>query len=81
MKTIRDLAAVSARLEETVSSLPLGATNAAELFDRYEEVAIQVLDSEFGDYPAGTLESYLKEFLHDKERSLGLLKGPNSQQQ
>ncbi|MBK7729681.1 MAG: hypothetical protein IPJ33_14635 [Gammaproteobacteria bacterium] len=42
--TIRTLAEVGARLEEAVRSLP---GDGHDLFDRYEMVAIQILDSEF----------------------------------
>ena len=67
MTTIRSLAEVSACLEKTVSTLPVRATNAAELFDRYEEIAIEVLDSEFGNYTPGTLEEYLETYLYLKQ--------------
>ena len=78
---IRDFAAVSARLEKTVTTLPVPATNAAEMFDRYEEVAIQVLDSEFGNYPAGALEDYLQRYLYIKRLELDLIHGPYPQQE
>ena len=50
---IRPLAAVGARLEETVRSLPGLPSDPAELFDRYEEVSIQILDSECEDFVPG----------------------------
>jgi len=62
----RSLAEVRTRLEDAVTGLPVQATNTAELFDLYEEVAIQVLDSEYANYPDGTLEEYLKTYLHLK---------------
>ena len=76
---IRNLAAISARLEETVTTLPVQATSAAELFDLYEEIAIEVLDSEFGQYPAGTLEDYLRRYLYLKRLELDLVQGPYPQ--
>jgi hypothetical protein len=78
---IRNLAAVSARLEETVSTLPVQVTNAAELFDLYEQIAIEVLDSEFGQYPAGALEDYLQRYLYIKRLELDLVHGPYLQQE
>ncbi len=79
--THRNLAAISARLEETVSRLPVRATNAAELFDRYEEVAIQVLDSEFDNYTPGELQEYLETFLYLKQLELGLISFPDPLEQ
>ena len=75
--THRNLAEVSARLEETVSSLPVRATNAAELFNHYEEVAIQVLDSEFSNYTPGALEEYLQTYLYLKRLELDLVTFPH----
>jgi hypothetical protein len=77
--TIRNLAEVRTRLEETVTTLPALATNAAELFDRYEEVAIQVLDSEFSNYVPGALEDYLQRYLYLKRLELDLIQGPYPQ--
>jgi hypothetical protein len=71
--THRSLAEVRARLEETVSTLPANPTNAGELFDRYEEIAIQVLDSEHGNYTPGALEEYLRTYLYLKQLELGLI--------
>ena len=74
--TIRNLAEVRIRLEETVTTLPEQATNAAELFDLYEEIAIEVLDSEFDHYPVGALEDYLQRYLYLKRLELDLIQGP-----
>ena len=79
--THRNLAAVSARLEEAVSSLPVRATNAAELFNHYEEVAIQVLDSEFNNYTPGELQEYLETYLYLKQLELGLVPFPDPREQ
>ncbi len=60
---IRDPAEVGARLEETVLALLGEHATDAEKYETYERVAIQILDSEFMDYPTGELEAYLLEFL------------------
>ena len=73
---IRNLAEVRTCLEETVTTLHARATNAAELFNLYEEIAIEVLDSEFGNYPAGALEDYLQRYLYLKRLELDLIQGP-----
>lgn len=75
--TIRSLAEVGVRLEETVSTLPVTATTASELFDRYEEIAIEVLDSEHGNYTPGALEEYLKTYLYLKQLELRLIPFPD----
>ena len=77
----RDLSGVRARLEEAVCSLPAGANNAAELFDRYEEVAIEVLDSECCNYTPGELQEYLETFLYLKQLELGLVPFPDPREQ
>lgn len=71
--TIRTLAEVGARLEETVRSLP---GDGHDLFDRYEMVAIQILDSEFPDFAPGLLEHYLSAYLDLKRLELG--SGPST---
>ena len=48
------------------------ASNSAQLYDLYEEMAIQVLDSEYASYPADTLERYLRLYLRMKRLELGL---------
>jgi hypothetical protein len=78
--TIRNLAEVRTRLEEAVAGLPGEPTGPAELFDLYEEIAIEVLDSEFGNYPAGALEDYLQRYLYLKRLELDLIHGPYPQQ-
>jgi hypothetical protein len=77
----RSLAEVRSRLEETVSSLPVDATNAGELFDRYEEVAIQVLDSERGNHTPGALEEYLMTYLYLKQLELNLVPFPDPREE
>lgn len=78
--TIRDLAEVRTRLEEAVVGLPGEPADAAELFDRYEQVAIQVLDSEFDDYTPGLLQEYLMTLLYLRQLELGLIAFPDPQE-
>lgn len=61
--TIRSLAEVGARLEEAVALLPGEPDSPQDLYDRYEMVAIAILDSEHMDYPSGELETYLAAYL------------------
>jgi len=70
--TIRTLAEVGVCLEEAVSALPGEPASATDLFDRYEMIAIQILDCEHLDFPTGQLEDYLKTYLHLKRLELGL---------
>ena len=60
MKDDPRLAEVRARLEEAVAALPGVATDPQELYDRYEMVAIEILDSEYMNYPEGELEQLLQ---------------------
>lgn len=78
---ICSLAEVGARLEETVSGLPGSVTNASELFDRYEEIAIEVLDSECSYYTPGELQEYLETFLYLKQLELGLIPFPDPREE
>jgi len=66
--TIGSLAEVRLRLEEVVRALP---DDGHDLFDRYEMVAIQILDSEFPDFAPGLLERYLSAYLDLKRLELG----------
>jgi len=60
-----------ARLEEAVALLPGEPASPQSLYDRYEEVAIAILDSEHAGYPSGTLEEYLRTYLHLIAMELG----------
>jgi len=75
--THRDIADVRARLEEAVAALPGEPADAADLFDRTEQIAIQVLDSEFGDYTPGMLQELLMSYLYIRQIELGLINGPD----
>lgn len=68
--TIRSLAEVGARLEEAVALLPGEPASPQALYDRYEMVAIAILDSEHADFPAGVLEAYLAAYLARLEATL-----------
>jgi hypothetical protein len=74
---ICSLAEVRLRLEDAVAGPPAPGTNAADLFDRYEEIAIQVLDSEFCNYKPGALEEYLETYLYLKQLELDLVQFPD----
>lgn len=71
--TIRNLAEVGARLEKAVKALPDEPAGPADLFNRYEMVATQILDSEFADYTPGLLQEYLMTVLYLKQLEMNLL--------
>jgi hypothetical protein len=71
MKT-PSLRAVADRLEKAVALLPGETTCPAETFDRYESVAIAILDSEYMEFESGLLEEYLMTLLQLKQLELGL---------
>lgn len=70
--TIRNLAEVGARLEESVLSLPGEVSSPTDLYEQYEMIAIQILDSEFDNYAEGGLLRYLEGYLAEKRRILGI---------
>jgi len=71
--TIRNLAEVRTRLEEAVAGLPGEPAGPAEIFRRYEMVAIEVLDAQFNEFQNGILSEWLMSFLYMKQLELGLL--------
>jgi hypothetical protein len=71
--TIRDIAGVRVRLEESVAGLPGEPADAEDVFSRLEMVCIQVLDSESEQYLPGHLQRLLMSYLHVREIELGLL--------
>ena len=75
--TIRPLAEVGTRLEEVVALLPGEPAGPAEIYDRYEEVAIAILDSEHGDFIPGELQEYLETLLYAKRLELGQVPFPD----
>ena len=70
--TIRSLAEVSARLEKAVIGLPSEADSPEQLYERYEQIAIAILDSEHSDWPEGVLEAFLLQRLAIKRIELSL---------
>ena len=58
--TIRNIAEVRARLETAVAGLPGIPADAEKAYERYEQIAIAMLDSEFEDFTPGLLEEYLE---------------------
>ena len=75
------LAEVGARLQETISTLPGSVTSPAELYDRYAEIAIEVLDSESDNYTPGALQEYLETYLYLKQLELGLIPFPDPREE
>jgi hypothetical protein len=70
--TIRSLAEVGVRLEEAVARLPGEPDSPEEHYERYEAMAIAILDSEFNNWPEGVLEEHLYKQLAALRKSLGL---------
>ena len=79
--TIRDIAEVRARLDKTVDQLPGNPTTPTDLFDRTEQVAIQILDSEHDWYPPGMLQELLMSYLYIRQIELGLLSCPDPEEE
>jgi hypothetical protein len=79
--TIRSLAAVGARLEKAFSLLPGEPADPAETFDRYESVAIAILDSEHTDFTPGQLEEYLQTLMYKRQLELDLIPFPDPREQ
>jgi hypothetical protein len=69
--TISEITEVRARLEKAVQRLHKAA-NPQEKYDQFEMVAIQILDSEFINYPDGLLQEYLTCYLRLKRFELGV---------
>ena len=65
--TIRSLAEVVVRLEEAAGLLPGDPADSAEMYDRYEQVAIAILDSEGTDFIPGELQEYLHTLLYKRQ--------------
>ena len=78
---IRNLAEVGTRLEEAIMALPEKPTGPAYLFEKYQVVVTQILDSEFADHPPGLLEEYLMTRLYLKQLEMGLLPLVDSREQ
>ena len=79
--TIRDIAEVRSRLEKDLAGLPGESNNPAELFERTEGIAIQILDSEHDWYPPGQLQELLMSYLYIRQIELGLLQCPSPEEE
>ena len=78
---IRSLAEVATRLEEATALLPGEPAGSAESFDRYESVAIAILDSEHTDFIPGQLEEYLQTLMYKRQLELDLILFPDSKEE
>ena len=76
MKT-PSLRAVADRLEIATTHLPGEPACPAETFDRYESVAIAILDSEHTDFIPGQLEEYLRALMYKRQLELNLIPFPD----
>jgi hypothetical protein len=72
MTNHRSLAEVRTRLEKAVAALPGLPTTAEEVWERYLELSISILDSENDDYPPNLLQQYLECLLLERRLLLGL---------
>ncbi len=79
--TNRNLAEVGTRLKKAVSLLPGEPSNATEMFDRFEQVAIAILDSEHTDFLPGELEEYLQSKIYIRQLELGLIPFPDPREE
>ncbi len=79
--TIRDLAEVGARLEEAARLLPGEPADNQEAFDRYESLAIAILDSEHTDFVPGQLQEYLQTLLYKRQLELDLIRFPDPREE
>lgn len=57
------LRVVGSRLEQSVSPHLTEEMTLSDRYELYEQVAIQMLDSEYMDYSEGELEAYLLDYL------------------
>jgi len=76
----RALARVRARLEvlEAQLSVTEPSTDPQMIYERIENLAIAILDSEFMDFGEGELEEYLLNLLHQRAMELGIFHFPDS---
>jgi len=79
--TIRSLSEIRSRLEEAVALLPGDPAGPEELAERFEEVAIAILDSEHTDFIPGELQEYLETLLYLKRLELHLIPFPDPREE
>jgi len=72
MTTLKEITAVGIRLEEAATRLGSNTGTPDEIYERYLMISIQILDSEFDQYPDDALEMFLRDFLENKRRDLKL---------
>ena len=69
---IRNMSEVGSRLENAVMAVSDDGLSPQQQYELYESAAIQILDSEFDDYPEGELQDYLMGYLERKRGEFGL---------
>lgn len=67
-----NLAEIGARLEEAVQREANTSMTPLELYQCYEMTAIQILDSQFHQFPGDALQDYLMRYLEQKRGELGV---------
>jgi hypothetical protein len=77
--TTGDIGSVRSRLETAVADLPGIPADAENVYERYEQIAIAMLDSEHEDFIPGLLEEYLENLLYERRLILGLVPFPDPQ--
>ena len=75
--TTGDIGSVRPRLETAVAGLPGVPVDATEVYERYEQISIAMLDSEHEDFTPGLLEEYLETLLYERRLVLGLVPFPD----
>jgi len=68
--TVRTLEEVAAYIDKHSNALP--SQSPLEQYEHFEMLAITVLDSEFDNYPGGTLQDFLMDYLTTKRKQLSL---------
>ena len=63
---------IGKELEAAVSRANQANLQGRELYDIYEQIAIQILDSEHLDFAPGELQRYLTDYLDSVRERLGL---------
>lgn len=74
------LAEIGVRLEKAVSGLPGEPVDAQDLYDRWEETAIQILDGSCQEFDPIELTEYLHSVLYVKRMELGLLRDEHDEE-
>ena len=81
--SIRSLAEIGTRLEEAYRLLPGEPADAEEAFERYESIAIAILDTSAyeADFHSGELQEYLASKLYEFRLVHRLVPFPDPQEQ